>query len=186
MHSNPTNIHKLHPNALRHVKDVWQFISTSNGVCWCLMTSFTVLWCLQMSEGCLRSFSRGIWVLLIDLFKVWMRIRVYRSVQALYCVPYALYWKSSERQIFTHLTVLKHQNTKTSLYELSKNDWVFALFEIFGSIRKRIQSTVFIDHPVLLTSTWDVWAANLHSRAHLLFLLSLSDLPHTPLVPCNC
>ena len=77
-----------------------------------------------------------------------MLIRVYRSVQALYCVPYALYWKSSKRQIFTHLTVLKHQNTKTSLYELSKNDWVFALFEIFGSVRKRLQSTVFNDHPV--------------------------------------
>ena len=61
-----------------------------------------------------------------------MRIRVYGSAQALYCVANALYWKSFKRQIFTHLTVLKHQNTKTSLYELSKNHWVFALFEIFG------------------------------------------------------
>ena len=104
-HSNPTNIHTLHPNALRHLfqvsrdtsgqqqtptdtnrhqttptdvakhpkrlfKDVWQFMLTSIFVCWCLMSSFTVLCCLQMSEGCLRSFSRGIWVLLIDLFKV--------------------------------------------------------------------------------------------------------------------
>ena len=34
-------------------------------------------------------------------------------------------------------------------------------------------------HLLLLASTWDVCAANLHSRAHLLFLLSLSDLPHT-------
>ena len=33
------------------------------GVCWCLMTSFTVLCCLQMLKGCLRNFSRGIWVL---------------------------------------------------------------------------------------------------------------------------
>ena len=102
-----------------------------------------------MSEGCLRSFSRGIWVLLIDLFKVWMRIRVYGSAQALYCVANTLYWKSFKRQIFTHLTVLKHQNTKTSLYELSKNHWVFALFEIFGLLRKIIQSTVFNDHPVV-------------------------------------
>ena len=66
----------------------------------------------------------------------------------LYCVPNALYWKSFKRQIFTHLTVLKHQNTKTSLYELSKNHWVFALFEIFGSVSKKLQSTVFNDHPV--------------------------------------
>ena len=77
-----------------------------------------------------------------------MRIRVYGSAQALYCVANTLYWKSFKRQIFTHLTVLKHQNTKTSLYELSKNHWVFALFEIFGSVGKKLQSTVFNDHPV--------------------------------------
>ena len=124
-------------------KDVWQFMLTSIGICWCLMTSFTVLCCLQMSEGCLRSFSRGIWVLFIDLFKVWIRIRVYRSAQALYCVANALDWKSSKRQIFTHMTVLKHQNTKTSLYELSKNHWVYALFEIFGPVKKRLQSTLY-------------------------------------------
>ena len=94
-HSNPTNIHTLYPNALRHLlqvsrdtsgqqqtptdtnrhqttptdvashpkrlfKDVWQFMLTSIFVCWCLMASFTVLCCLKMSEGCLRSFSRGI------------------------------------------------------------------------------------------------------------------------------
>ena len=63
----PTDVAK-HPKRL--FKDVWQFMLTSIFVCWCLMTSFTVLCCLQMSEGCLRSFSRGIWVLLIDLFKV--------------------------------------------------------------------------------------------------------------------
>ena len=121
----PTDVAK-HPKRL--FKDVWQFMLSSIFVCWCLMTSFTVLCCLQMSEGCLRSFSRGIWVLLIDLFKLWMHIRVYGSAQALYCVANTLYWKSFKRQIFTHLTVLKHQNTKTSLYELSKNHWVFALF----------------------------------------------------------
>ena len=143
----PTDVAK-HPKRL--FKDVWQFMLTSIFVCWCLMTSFTVLWCLQMSEGCLRSFSRGIWVLLIDLFKVWMRIRVYGSAQALYCVANTLYWKSFKRQIFTHLTVLKHQNTKTSLYELSKNHWVFALFEIIWYVRKQLLVTVFLDHPVCL------------------------------------
>ena len=77
-----------------------------------------------------------------------MRIRVYRRVQALYCVANALYWKSSERQIFTHLTVLKHQNTKTSLNELSKNHWVIALFEIFGPVSNKLLVTVSLDHPV--------------------------------------
>ena len=78
-----------------------------------------------------------------------MRIRLYRSGQALYGVAKALYWKSSERQISTHLTVLKHQNTKTSLYKLSENHRVFALFEFFGFVRKRLQFTVYNDHPVL-------------------------------------
>ena len=153
MHSNPTNIHTLHSNALRHLLQVsrdtsgqQQTPNNTNRRCqtpkkavqgcvavydyvdinWRLLVSDDVLYCLirhkcclQRSEGCLRSFSRGIWVLFIDLFKVWMHIRVYRRVQALYCVANALYWKSSERQSFTHLTVLKHQNTKTSLYELS-------------------------------------------------------------------
>ena len=77
-----------------------------------------------------------------------MRITLYRSGQTLYGVAKALYWKSSERQISTHLTVLKHQNTKTSLYKLSDNHRVFALFEFFGFARKRLQFTVFNDHPV--------------------------------------
>ena len=41
------------------------------------------------------------------------------------------------------------QITKTSLYKLSENHWVFALFEFFGSVRKKLQSTVFNDHPVV-------------------------------------
>ena len=84
-----------------------------------------------------------------------MHIGFYRSGQALYGVANALYWKSSERQISKHLTVLKYQNTKTSLYELPKNHWVFALFEIFRPARKRLQSTVFNDHPVLTDSLMD-------------------------------
>ena len=47
-----------------------------------------------------------------------------------------------------HLTLLKYPNTKTSLYKLSKNHWVIALFKKIGSVRKRLQSTVSLDHPV--------------------------------------
>ena len=78
-----------------------------------------------------------------------MRLRVYRSVEAVNGAANALLWKSSKTQNFTYLTILKHQNTKTSLNELSKNHWVIALFEIFGSVSKKLQSTVFNDHPVL-------------------------------------
>ena len=63
----------------------------------------------------------------------------------------ALLWKSSKAQNFTYLTILKHQNTKTSLNKLSKNHWVIALFEIFGSVSKKLQSTVFYDHPVSIS-----------------------------------
>ena len=57
--------------------------------------------------------------------------------------------KNSERQISTQLTVLKHQNTKTSLYKLTKNYWVNTLFEILGSVTRDLQSTVSLDHPVV-------------------------------------
>ena len=77
-----------------------------------------------------------------------MRQRVYRSVKALNGAAIALYWKSSERQNSTHLTVLKQQNIKISLYQLSKNLWVIAFFGVFGSVRKKIQSTVVNDRPV--------------------------------------
>ena len=80
---------------------------------------------------------------------VWMRLRVYMSVQAMHGAGNALYWNDSERQNSMHLTLLKYSNTKTSLYELSKNHWVTALFEIFESVRKKLQSTVFNDHPVV-------------------------------------
>ena len=36
--------------------------------------------------------------------------------------------KSSDRQNYTQLTVLKHQNSKTSLYKLPKSYGIIALF----------------------------------------------------------
>merc|ERR1711894_615964 len=82
------------------------------------------------------------------LATILLRLRVYLSVLALYGAANALYWKSSERQNSMHLTLLKHQNTKTSLYKLSKNHWVIAFFKNFGSVRKKLQFTVLLDHPV--------------------------------------
>ena len=82
-----------------------------------------------------------------------MHIRVFWSVQALYGATNALYWKCFKRQNSTHLTPVKHQNTKTSLYKLTKNYWVITLFEILGSVRRDLQSTVSLDHPVTRIST---------------------------------
>ena len=84
----------------------------------------------------------------MGVFKVWVPSREHMSVQALYDAANVLYWKISERQNSTHLAFLKHQNTKTSLYELSKNHWVITLLGIFGSDRKNLQFTVPLDHPV--------------------------------------
>ena len=84
----------------------------------------------------------------MDVFKVWVPPREHLSVMALFGAAIASYWKIFERRNSMHLAFLKHQNTKTSLYKLSENHWVFALFEFFGSVRKKLQSTVFNDHPV--------------------------------------
>ena len=46
----------------------------------------------------------------------------------------------------THLTLLKHQDTKTALYKLPKNRRVIALFEIFGPLRNKLLATVSLDH----------------------------------------
>ena len=61
-----------------------------------------------------------------------------------------LKWLLVCSQDLTHLTLLKHQNTKTFLYKLSKNHWVITLLESFGSDRRNLQSTVSLDHPVVI------------------------------------
>ena len=96
----------------------------------------------------------------MNVIKVWVPPREYLSVQALYDAANALYWKISERQNSTHLAFLKHQNTKTSLCELSKNHWVIALFIISGSIRRKLQSTVSLDHSVLSAEMEDYEKGN--------------------------
>ena len=78
----------------------------------------------------------------MGVFKVWVPSREHMSVEALYDAANVLYWKISERQNSTHLAFLKHQNTKTSLYKLSKNHLVITLLEIFGFVRRNLQSTV--------------------------------------------
>ena len=49
---------------------------------------------------------------------------------------------------FFHLTIPRHQNTKTAAYKLSKNDWVRPFFEIFKFAREKLFVTVAFDHPV--------------------------------------
>ena len=91
----------------------------------------------------------SIWVKFMYVYGVWMCVREFWSFHALYGAANALYWKCLKRQNSTYLTLLKHQNTKTSLYKLSKNHWVITLLGSFGSVRRELQSTVSLDHPVL-------------------------------------
>ena len=85
----------------------------------------------------------------MGVFNVWVPSREHLSVQALYDAAIVLYWKIPERQNSTHLTFFKHQNTKTSLYKLSKNHQVIELFKFSWSVRRKLQSTVSLDHPVV-------------------------------------
>ena len=55
-----------------------------------------------------------IWVKCVYVYKVWMNVREFWSVQALYVTTNALYWKFLEMQNSMHLTLLKHQNTKNN------------------------------------------------------------------------
>ena len=58
------------------------------------------------------------------------------------------HWKSFERRNSIYLTLVKHQNTKIWLQKLSEKYWVNSFIEIFGSVRKNLQLTVFLDHHV--------------------------------------
>ena len=62
--------------------------------------------------------------------------------------PILYFGKTVKRKTFFHLTLLRHQNIKTSLSTTSKNDWVLPFFLFFMSVREKLQFTVFLDHPV--------------------------------------
>ena len=158
-----TQRHQTKPRQPKRLfKDAWRLLLTLNGICWCLLVSFCVCWCLLASYGVWRC-EEGVWGASERVSEccLWTCLRfgflrgsiwVFRPC----LVQLALYWKISEKQNSTHLAFLKHQNTKTSLYKLSKNHWVITLLEIFGSVRRKLQSTVSLDHPVI-TYKQDQW-----------------------------
>ena len=52
-------------------------------------------------------------------------------------------------KIFFHPIILRHQNTKTVAYMLSKNHWVRPFFAFFRFVREILFVTVALDHPVV-------------------------------------
>ena len=107
-----------HPKRL--FKEAWRLLLTLNGICWCLFVSFGVWRRLLVSYGVWRC-EEGVWGASERVSEccLWTCLRfgllrrniwVFRAC----LVQLALYWKISERQKFTLLAFLKHENTKTS------------------------------------------------------------------------
>ena len=57
-------------------------------------------------------------------------------------------WHNIERRDCFILTLSRHQNIKTSLNIISKNGWVLPFSLILTPVRKKLQLTVLLDHPV--------------------------------------
>ena len=80
-------------------------LGPSLGVCWFLLVSVVVLNYPEIPGGADCEHMGEVYVCLWGLD---VCVREFWSVHAFYGAANALYWKN-----FTHLTVLKHQNTKT-------------------------------------------------------------------------
>ena len=72
---------------------------------------------------------------------------------ALYAATNTLYWKCFKRQ--NARDTFETSKYQTSLYKLFKNHWVITLFEMFGSVRRNLQSTVSLDYPVASQTVLD-------------------------------
>ena len=149
----PFNVNMSRHASLNRLLGAWDRLLVSVGFCWCLLLSWIVL--RYLGERIV-----SIWVKCMYVYGVWMCVREFWSFHALYGAANALYWKCLKRQNSTYLTLLKHQNTKTSLYKLSKNQSVIMLLEFFGSVRRKLQSTVSLDHPVWEEQSKKSWLPN--------------------------
>ena len=127
----------------------WDRLLVSVGFCWCLFLS----WIIPRYLG---EQIVSIGVKCMYVYGVWMCVREFWSVHAFYGAANALYWKCLKRQNSTYLTLLKHQNTKTSLYKLSKNHWALHFWKILGPSEENynLQSfwiTLYCSHPLIPT-----------------------------------
>ena len=57
---------------------------------------------------------------------------------------------------YFHLALLGYQNIKTSLHFLAKNHWGRPFFAIFSSVREKLQLTVSLNHPVVVSNNIEV------------------------------
>ena len=76
--------------------------------------------------------------------------RGYLGSQSCSMEPKLHFGTTLKGKTFFHLTIPRHQNTKTAAYKLSKNDWVRPFFGIFRFAREKLFVTVAFDHPVVI------------------------------------
>ena len=57
---------------------------------------------------------------------------------------------------FFHLALLRHQNIKTSLNVLEENHRARPFFALFSSVREKLQLTVSLNHPVVVSNNIEV------------------------------
>ena len=121
----------------------------------------------------------------------------FMSIQPLYGAANAPYLKSSERQNSTHLTFLKHQNTKTSHYKLSLIIIGLLHFVNFLGPSEKIIINIYVYNIFCpLAVCWEgeksfvkknakknslFWARTFRSDVH-----EVNDNGKYPLLPCLC
>ena len=116
------------PDTLRH----WQVLFEYD---WrCLLARVVVCWHLEflghvwgVSGGCLG----GVYGYLSDIHGNLRCSNVFGGYLGSPSLQYGavtLLWHSPERHNFFHLTILRHQNIKMSIYKGDKNHWVMQLF----------------------------------------------------------
>ena len=127
---------------------VRQLMFTSFDIFWCQIVYFSVLWCLKMWRGRLMSFLKVIGVLIIDVSKVWVPLRGYMSVQAMYAAPIVLFYigkapkgKISHTWRFWNIRIAKPPyigSLKSLDYCTFLNFWVrqkkITIHSLFGSL----------------------------------------------------
>ena len=64
------------------------------------------------------------------------------------------FWRNPGRRVFFHLAFLGHQNIKTSLNFLEKNNSGRPFFALFSSAREKLQFTVSLNHHVWKVRIW--------------------------------
>ena len=114
---------------------------------------YCVWCCLRMSWGCLRK-SFVVWAVFwgwqscLKVFCGYLRVQ---SIQGWVLLkPTHQFGSTLKCKENSHLIILRHQNTKTAAWKLSKNHWVRPFFAFFRFVREILFVTVAFDQPAAM------------------------------------